>query len=94
MYCLFHTLFAVLFYRYQSVLVSVLAATVTIGAFLGPANSAGWALGNAVNMSIAITMARLFQLQELLPIFLALMFLTLYDVIAVIGTQHLTDGGE
>lgn len=53
-----------------------------------------WSVHNIVNMCIAVTMSRLLQLEQLPFIVLALLGLTVYDVVAVFGTQQLTDGGQ
>lgn len=52
-----------------------------------------WPLQNLINCCITITMARALQLQQLSAVVLALVGLTLYDFLAVVGTQQFTDGG-
>jgi len=58
------------------------------------ANNVQWPVQNIVNMCIAITTARALQLPKLPTILLALFGLTIYDVVAVLGTQQFTDGGN
>ncbi|KAJ1431417.1 signal peptide peptidase-domain-containing protein [Ochromonadaceae sp. CCMP2298] len=53
-----------------------------------------WPVQNIVNMCIAITTARAVQLPRLPTVLAALAGLVAYDVVAVLGTQQLTDGGQ
>jgi hypothetical protein len=53
-----------------------------------------WPIGNAVNLLVGVTISRAFQLPSLPIVLTALSALVAYDVIFVLGTQALTDGGQ
>jgi hypothetical protein len=53
-----------------------------------------WPLQNIVNIFIGVTIGKLIQLSQLPIILLSLSCLTLYDAVAVLGTQRFTDGGQ
>lgn len=76
----------------RGLFVSLLSIGVVFGAFCSPPGTA-WPLHNLVNTCIAVTVARLLQLSRLPLVLLALGAVAAYDVIAVMGSQVLTDGG-
>ena len=82
------------FAKGRQIIGSIIAAMVVSMTYLYGANYVLWPLHNVVNMCFVITMSRLFQLPTFSSICLALGGLTIYDYVAVYGTQQFTDGGQ
>ena len=70
------------------------AALVLTAATLGGIGSAAWPIQNVINFCICVTASRLLSLSKLSSVIIALVGLTLYDVIGVVGTAQLSDNGQ
>ena len=66
---------------------------VALSFFIPPGGALLWPVHNIINACICIQVGRVLQLNQLIPVLIAVVGLMFYDVIAVTTTQSFTDNG-